>query len=398
MEHRRNYKIHVMNVRIRKIIPLCLAVIAASGVNSCGEAENVPQGEAGRQVFCISTKSDETPGGTFRLMFHDQNTKVLVGNGTGTYDIDGKSGATTVDGYSGATLRPRVLKDDGSVDATATKNQHDNAYAQPNAGTYKVVCVSPGIKCESDGGFLLRSSSDAIKMTESRDITIYGFGHYPILNPLKDPRSRIVVKFMKDSKLKDIDLNVNTVRLYGAGNGTDEVVFYPAIKQVVADRTQYMEVPMVAVLPTDLSPNEDIPIYETKEPVYVISSIYAPKDIVQINVGNNSICKDTDYLLMTFNLKYGDKDSAPVNLAVSQKYPELKPQYEYTYEIAIRSEYISLSIIIHSCGKHEWGWHPEDMDNQTVGGDTEEIRVEAGTWRLNGGNWELEEMDNQIIE
>lgn len=374
-------------MKISKIhIIFSILIGAVSCLGSCREInEDEPEKETSH-IFCLSTKGEDDSTNTYRLIFYGNSRKYY---GCGTYRTDGTSGAT---------LQPCRLNDDGTIQE-ASEEDHANAYIQPSAGSYQVVCVSPGVKCESDGGIGLLSNSERIKMTESEAMTIYGYGHHAIKNLLKEPRSRIILKFLKDSRLQDTDVSISDVRLYGAGNGADTVKFYPATKQLVTDRHKYIDVPLKTDASAPSGVDANMPLYQSQEPVYVISSIYAPKEIVKSKLsGVSAPYQDTDYLMLTFDLKYGDHEAAPINIAVSQQYPVLKPQYEYTYEIIVQSEYISVFITIHSCGMHEWGWHPEYMDDQTVGGDPDTVTVEAGRWKLSGGGWEEENLPNQTIE
>lgn len=138
---------------------------------------------------------------------------------------------------------------------------------------------------------------------------------------------------------------IKDVRLYGAGDGTegDVVTFCPTAKQaVVADKNVSIPVTLSPVTDAAINLDENIPIYDATEPVYVVSSIYAPKEIVKNKINATyATYQDTDYLRMSFSLMYGLHEWINIiKLPISHQYPVLRPQSEYTYEFTIEHEWI----------------------------------------------------------
>lgn len=358
-------------------------------LSSCVETQPEYPDEEERPFFRLASRSEDNGGRTYRLLFYKNEDFAYYGSGT--YDI-GK-----YDASSGASLRPRILNDDGSVNDTVSVNDHKKAYIQPEAGrSYQVVCVSPGVICHEDGGIDLNPNSDVIMMTEKEKMEIKGFGHYKITKTLIEPRSKIHLKFFKDKIFNGKKVKIDNVKIYGAGSADDRVTYYPTTNQVVFSEGREISVDITNLDNNTADSRDYIQIAESKSPVYVISAIYAPKNIVQNMIGNNSAdYKDSNNIIVSFDLSQEGQDSGTVSLPITSQYPLLKPKYEYTYEFVIQKEYVQLIMKIQSDAVND-GWQSAVQGTQTIDDDYK-ITINVGTWCIADGGWTTTNLGNQYI-
>lgn len=142
--------------RLNKYLSLLSVSVMTLGLCACEESSYDVTEEKETTTFgLVASRNGESD--TYRILFFNSNDNLSFYNSS-TY----KAGDDIDD--SEIILQPCALADDGTIDPDAP-----NAYFHPAAGSYQVVCVSPGIKCEK--GVLKLTNADFAKKN-------YGKGKY----------------------------------------------------------------------------------------------------------------------------------------------------------------------------------------------------------------------------
>lgn len=288
----------------------------------------------------------------------------------------------------------------GSSDLTAYEDNNGNPLKGLNGivGTYGIVTVSPGnpvkifnetserpsmaiITCpnhqDSNG-----NDDGAVWATPYEQITLGEYATLQISNPQEEIRSKIRFEIRKDPNIEGDITNIQ-LKVKGAGTGkTDErLYYYPQLRQcaVPPGVEDVMEFNVNAATDTDGS------TYHTSEPKYILSGIYAPKEVATTILGTtleNPNVLDKSYLTLSMDFQQGTRSVSAgmmLNADAEGILAELKPQTEYVYKVLVASTYINITLDIYN-QTNNWN-NPTDNGMVDIGGADKTINI--GTFTIN---------------
>lgn len=336
------------------------------------------------------TKSGEggqsKDGTTFRFMLYDQVTKNYVLTGSYINDIEENKNYLTA----------ASLDDNGNF-----VKYNQGAGLTGLTGTYSIIAVSPGMPIyESNGltGVVTYPHKLDSEGNDNGAIYVSGLenkniGEYNVIafsTELQDHRSRIGFKVYKsEDNAETIDVTRITVSGLGRNTADAQVIYYPQTHQCsFLDENAQMEF-------TNFTKDSNDGFLTN--PVYFISGIYGPKDIVasilKLSTDNPNIL-DQEYVSMSLDFKQGEKNiSAKMMLNVDSALVEYKPMHEYIYTITIASKYIDLKLHIHNNSQSN-NWDEVEGNGSSFEINDGEI-INLGKYDISG--WSENPSEEQIV-
>ena len=263
-------------------------------------------------------------------------------------------------------------------------------------GTYGMIAVSPGVEMVTFDEGTERPSAAIIACPNHQDSNgnddgaIWAtqweqqlLGEYDIIrmnNPQEEIRSKIRFEIRKDPNIEGDITNIQ-LKVKGAGTGkTDEqLYYYPQLRQcaVPPGVEDVMNISVSAATDTDGSS------YYKSESKYILSGIYAPKEVATKILGttlDNLNVLDKSYLTLSMDFQQGTRPvSAGMMLNADAELAELKPQTEYVYKVLVASTYINITLDIYN-QSNNWN-NPTDNGMVDIGGADRTINI--GTFTIN---------------
>lgn len=325
-----------------------------------------------------------------------------------TYRIMAYSTVNGNDRYSLLQTGTYYLKEQDDEALTAcSKNDQGKWTDDPQGGlngangNFYLVFVSPAVDNNDDGSFSFVPSEGEFRSSTPENKSIGGYGLIRMNNKLLDRRAAIGINFYKLNDPTVDEFEIEELKLDGAGVLGEPIDLFPATRQVNVgegeDRT-------IAVTLTEEDRQKtnaagDILYYSTavKDRVLVASAIYAPKDKVAeiLDTEYTSHLLESDYIYMDCRLSQGSRRDINIRMPLTSGMKELQPQHTYTFNITVKSNYISVTVDVFDQSSNAW------QDGGSDGGTIEkpDFTVKLGTWKIvgDGEDWELIKVDEQII-
>lgn len=364
-------------------------LLAGAMLFSCSKDAAEPTGEDHTPVrFSIDTRAaDINAGTTFRIMAYnsDENTNRYKFSQTGTYYLQNENDEALT-----------ACK----VDNTGNFESVDEAAGlNGTSGNYLLVFVSPGVENNADGSFSFIPTKNGFKATTPESRSIGGYGLITIKNKLQDRRASIGIDFYKSSSEVINDFTISDLSISGAGSDGGTVKIFPSSRQVEIDEEETIAITLTDADKTVPDGKSDPRYYFTAEAnrVYIASAIYAPKAEVGkvLNTRYTEQLRESDYLYLNCKLKQGERKEVSIRMPLMARAPELLPQHHYTFNITVRSNYLSATVDVYDMNSNEW----ENGGSEGGTISKPDYTVRLGTWKIvgSGDKWELVEIDDQII-
>lgn len=377
------------------IKPICIVLGASAclAVQSCStdtlqemtdRAEDAPQ-------FISMTREGDTEERTYRVVGgyysdHDFSPKGVI---TGTYR-----------GIQGQKMIPCRLNPDGSIDETASDEDHLKSGVASNAGTKLWMYISPGIELTDLSAYIssvkynpyktdLLMSADVIKKEVSSGIK---FG------ALMERRARLrFCVFIGENNNSVKELSIDKFTLLGASDPDIEINYLPWVPQV-ENNDLFTTVEMVEDMYDTTQTNR----YVNANEIYVASGYYAPKEIIRSldsTCGLNYLV-NSRYLSAEMTLKLGGQGEVNIAPLLTDKVILLKPMHEYTYNFIVNTEYVNVTLEVCDCGSHPQAWKQENTEDgdQVIGPLGDKVTIDLGKWKIGDDNgWTPAVSEDQII-
>lgn len=356
-------------------IPAIICILTTA-CNESLQPIDSPNGNTEYSFVCsrINENIDDNETRTYRILAYNTSYYFYYKT-TGTYS-----------GIPGGYMCPTVLLDDGTIDFSMTEEEHKSAGFSGLTGSNHIICVSPGIKNNNDGTFdFCPADPETGSLLVTDDVfTELGRIREYNLGSLKDRRSRLTFNFTIDPLFTDIikSIEISDVELIGAGGGPDENGIYenvslqPVLRQTICSNNPRH------IFVSNSHSSDTI----TSGPIYVASSFYAPKDTVIKLLSPLASALETDYLQLSFLLSENGGKKTKQTFVINEKLPELKPQYDYTFNFQVQSYYINLFLVVKTYDLATPNdWYKESSSNETIGDNSSTI-LNLGTWKISG--WE----------
>ena len=267
-------------------------------------------------------------------------------------------------------------------------------------GTYGIIAISPGVEMVTFNEGTERTSAAIITCPNHQDSkgnddgAVWAnlweqqvLGEYNIIrinSPQEEIRSKVRFEIRKDPNLEG-DISNIQLKLKGAGTGnTDEqLYYYPQLRQcaVPSGVEDVMQLSVYGVPDTDGS------TFYKSDPKYMLSGIYAPKEVAAKILGvtlDNQNILNKQYLTLSMDFQQGNRAVSAemmLNADADAVLAELKPQREYVYKILVASTYINIKLDIYD-QTHNWN-NPTNNGTIDIGGADKTFNI--GTFTIN--NW-----------
>ena len=285
-----------------------------------------------------------------------------------------------------------------SIDESGNVNVDPSKGINGIVGTYGMIAISPGSEMVTFDEGTERPSAAIIACPNRQDGNDDGaiwatlweqhiLGEYDIIrmnSSQEEIRSKVRFEIRKDPNLEEDIKNIQ-LKLKGAGTGnTDEqLYYYPQLRQcaVPSGVEDVMPLSVYGVPDTDGS------TFYKSEPKYILSGIYAPKEvaakILGVSLDNQNIL-NKQYLTLSMDFQQGNRAVSAemmLNADADAVLAELKPQREYVYKILVASTYINIKLDIYG-QTHNWN-NPTNNGTIDIGGADKTFNI--GTFKIN--NW-----------
>lgn len=366
-------------MKTRKLLDITVAVLLCCIASCCNDSRIVleqVQISSGISRASINNGTTESlpDGTTIRFLLYQQG--ILTYHNSGMYRYT--AGSSYLKAYEDSSGNPSMGLN-GIV------------------GTYGIVAVSPGNPVKTFNETSERPSimaiitcpnstdvngndSGAIWATSYEQITLGEYATLQINNPQEEIRSKIRFEIRKDPNIEGDITNIQ-LKLKGAGTGTsdEQLYYYPQLRQCMVPEgiEDVMDFNITAATDTDGS------TYHKSEPKYILSGIYAPKEVASKILGatlDNPNVLDKPYLTLSMDFQQGSRAvSAGMMLNADAALAELKPRTEYVYKVLVASTYINITLDIYN-PTNNWS-NPADNGMVDIGGSDKTIHI--GTFTIN---------------
>lgn len=344
------------------------------------------------QVHILSTISRATVNSETTAPLPDGTTirMMLYQPGTRNYYRSGMYRYSTGKNY----LEAVSIDESGNVNADPSKGINGIV------GTYGMIAISPGAEMITFDEGTERTSAAIITCPNHKDSNgnddgaVWAnlweqqvLGEYNIIrinSPQEEIRSKVRFEIRKDPNLEGDITNIQ-LKLKGAGTGkTDEqLYYYPQLRQctVPSGVEDVMQFPVSGATDTDGS------TFYKSEPKYILSGIYAPKEVAAKILGatlDNQNILNKQYLTLSMDFQQGNRAVSAgmmLNADADAVLAELKPQTEYVYKIVVASTYINITLDIYN-STNNWNV-PTNNGTIDIGGADKTFNI--GTFTIN--NW-----------
>ena len=287
-----------------------------------------------------------------------------------------------------------------SIDESGNVNPDPLKGINGIVGTYGMIAISPGVEMLTFNEGTERPSAAIITCPNHKDsndnddgavwATLWEqqvLGEYNIIrmnSSQEEIRSKVRFEIRKDPNLEE-DISNIQLKLKGAGTGkTDEqLYYYPQLRQCAVPSG------VEDVMPLSVSeePDTDGSTFYKSETKYILSGIYAPKEVAAKILGTtfeNPNVLDKTYLTLFMDFQQGNRAVSAemmLNADADAVLAELKPQREYVYKILVASTYINIKLDIYD-QTHNWN-NPTNNGTIDIGGADKTFNI--GTFTIN--NW-----------
>ena len=344
------------------------------------------------QVHILSTISRATVNSETTAPLPDGTTirMMLYQPGTRNYYRSGMYRYSTGKNY----LEAVSIDESGNVIADPSKGINGIV------GTYGMIAISPGSEMVTFNEGTERTSAAIITCPNHKDsngnddgavwATLWEqhiLGEYDIIrmnSSQEEIRSKVRFEIRKDPNLEEDITNIQ-LKLKGAGTETtdEKLYYYPQLRQcaVPSGVEDVMPLSVYGVPDTDGS------TFYKSEPKYILSGIYAPKEVAAKILGvtlDNQNILNKQYLTLSMDFQQGNRAVSAemmLNADADAVLAELKPQREYVYKILVASTYINIKLDIYD-QTHNWN-DPTNNGTIDIGGADKTFNI--GTFTIN--NW-----------
>lgn len=355
------------------ILNILMLAMASCGSESGIDDETYRESEGN---FVAYTRNDDSEERTYRVFAYDANSL----NATGTYK-----------GIPGQPMMPCKLNSDGSIDMSATSQDHIGSQVDWSSFAYW-LCISPGMAFD---GYNLE-----IRPSES-DILMSNISTWTI-NPdfkLYERRARIIFNVsVGDNNTTVNEIELEDIVVKGVGDPDVQIFYKPRLNQV-DNEDLTTSVRMADASPADRPKTK----YSSVEPLYAISAVYAPKDIVKKYIVSSMPLEsffNSQYISAELTMQIGGKGEVSISQLLTQSVVELKPMHEYTYNFTINTEYVNVTLNVCDCGSHTYAWQQENSvdGEQHIGDIGSSFVIDLGKWKIGDDNgWTPAISEDQII-
>ena len=344
------------------------------------------------QVHILSTISRATVNSETTAPLPDGTTirMMLYQPGTRNYYRSGMYRYLTSKNY----LEAVSIDESGNVNADLSKGINGIV------GTYGMIAISPGVEMQTFNEGTERPSAAIITCPNHKDsndnddgavwATLWEqhiLGEYDIIrmnSSQEEIRSKVRFEIRKDPNLEGDIKNIQ-LKLKGAGTGTtdEQLYYYPQLRQCAVPSG------VEDVMPFSVSeePDTDGSTFYKSEPKYILSGIYAPKEVAAKILGvtlDNQNILNKQYLTLSMDFQQGNRAVSAgmmLNADADAVLAELKSQREYVYKIVVASTYINIKLDIYD-QTHNWN-NPTNNGTIDIGGADKTFNI--GTFTIN--NW-----------
>lgn len=294
-----------------------------------------------------------------------------------------------------------------SIDESGNVNPDPLKGINGIVGTYGMIAISPGVEMLTFNEGTERPSAAIITCPNHQsngndDGAVWAtlweqqvLGEYNIIrinSPQEEIRSKVRFEIRKDPNLEE-DISNIQLKLKGAGTGkTDEqLYYYPQLRQCAVPSG------VEDVMPLSVSeePDTDGSTFYKSETKYILSGIYAPKEVAAKILGTtfeNPNVLDKTYLTLFMDFQQGNRAVSAemmLNADADAVLAELKPQTEYVYKILVASTYINITLDIYN-STNNWN-NPTGNGTIDIGGADKTFNI--GTFSIN--NWKDPSNNNE---
>lgn len=360
------------------VLLFCLASCSNDNVVVPNQTHISP--EISRVSISSGTTEKLPDGTTIRIMLYQPGTRNYYRSGMYRY--------LTSKNY----LEAVSIDESGNVNADLSKGINGIV------GTYGMIAISPGVEMQTFNEGTERPSAAIIACPNRQDGNDDGaiwatlweqhiLGEYDIIrmnSSQEEIRSKVRFEIRKDPNLEGDIKNIQ-LKLKGAGTGkTDEqLYYYPQLRQcaVPSGVEDVMPLSVYGVPDTDGS------TFYKSEPKYILSGIYAPKEVAAKILGvtlDNQNILNKQYLTLSMDFQQGNRAVSAemmLNADADAVLAELKSQREYVYKIVVASTYINIKLDIYD-QTHNWN-NPTNNGTIDIGGADKTFNI--GTFTIN--NW-----------
>ena len=356
-----------------------LACISCSGSAEPEMADTAVDISHKVRMMSADGETEDAPvGSTFRTMIYQAGSLNFIKSGSYIYEPS----------LDSRFLAPARLGDDGTFIEADTDMGADGLTAvsdifllSPGVGTQSIGELEAIVACPNrtdadgkDSGALYRGT------LTSQDLKEYKVRTF---EPLHEMRSKISFEIRADEDMT-VELAVHDIKVSGAGLGTpdERLLYLPNTRQCTTPDGVENVMAMGTVERADGS---DGKAYFKTASRYVLSAIYAPKNIVASTIGivpSDKNLIDTDYLKMKINFALGDRDGESeliLNADAAGELAEFMPRHEYIFKVVVSSTFIKLYLTVRNHLGNDW---QEPDDNHEV--DMEDETVYLGTFSITG--------------
>lgn len=376
-----------------KLFILAIAgVIIGSCLTGCSDEPSGGEEITGiHSVYLPSRSTDESKFSTYRVSVFNLYSYRYINSGTyATWEY----GDTEI-------LTPWKLDENGNR-KTSVYNDPENSGAtlEAGAGNFLISCVSPGIPCDNNGAFRFNPSAGPFYATNVERVALGSYGLVNLSEQILDRRSKVRFRIWKDTEIIKENIVVTDFMFIGAGDSIHDITYYPAQKQVVPP-AEPMNIELSSPVTEQTNGTKRLE-YETVKKFIAAAYYCSRNDVYEELQKTKNNPNTTDFLIdgkslsVKFSLKQGER--APIDVNIELPIRCFEPLHEYCFDFVVKSEIIELSVIIHSCGAHPWGWHPDNLDEWEIGGSNPET-IMLGVWKLGeqSGNWTYHQLTNPEI-
>lgn len=324
-------------------------------------------------VFGISRAalSGIAPGTTFRMMAFSQTDNSLAG--TGTYFFEN---------MNDTHLEPCALKSDGTFAVTGDRIDYTCGLTV-NDGTYRMVCLSPGI-VNNNGEISFNSNAEGfnLRTTMPESVEIGQYGLITLNGKLTQPRATIKFKIYLGSDMTSDQFTVsNPLTVEGAAAETEDVSLN-LITRAVSRTLPAGDLSLTAVPSTEnIADQNGNPLkYVTPDKKYIAAGKYPDLRLKGV-----------------FNISGKD---VSVDIPLTDKLPEneISRQYNYIYNIVASSHEVMVYLVIVN-NATDTDWEMNDDLNGEIGSDVTKIKINLGIFKVGDGHgWEDVNPGDQIID
>lgn len=308
----------------------------------------------------------------------------------------------TYKGVPGQKMIPCKLNPDGSIDESATDEEHFNCSIGIPPLSRRWMYISPGIelikKEDTSYSYCIPYNPYKSDLLMSTDVSTRTVTKGLKFDALVERRARIKFNvYIGDNNHTVKQLKVDELTLLGAGDSETEVSYFPWIPQ-----TDNMDLSVIVKMKEADEEGSGSNRYTNSADVYVASGYYAPKSVVlsQNSSFQSYALWNSRYLQAEMTLKLGEQGEVNIAPILTDKVIILQPMHEYTYNFIVNTEYVNVTLEVCDCGSHPQAWQQENTEDgdQVIGSLGDKVTIDLGKWKIgDDGGWTPAISEDQII-